>query len=266
MNDIFVTTWILLALTFFYKLITDKARPCQKKHLLLTGLFTGLAIATKWSSLFIYPIFSLFLFKKIIKNPKLLIHSFIFLGILPLTIYLLSYTQYFLLGFSLKDFYHLHQQIYWYQTGLTATHDYQSAAWQWPLLIRPVWLHVQYLTNKVAHIYNLGNPAIFWGGLIATVSLLKQKITKANRFLLISYFLFFIPWLFSPRILFLHHYLPSLPFLCLIIAHTIYQNNSLTKKYLLLVILLFLFFYPLNTALPLPTNWLKLWFWLPSWK
>ena len=288
MNDIFVTTFILLSLTFFYKSLTDRVRPCHKKHLFLTGLFTGLSIATKWSAIFLFPIYSVFLLsygtrsvleaklrgRTLMNFIKKIPIFFIYLLIVPILIYLLSYSQYFLLGFNLKDFYSLHQQIYGYQTGLTATHDYQSAAWQWPLLIRPVWFHVQYFQNKISNIYNLGNPAIFWGGLatIATQGpFLKRSFkagpfSKAKSFLLVSYFFLFIPWLFSPRILFLHHYLPALPFLCLIIAKAIYKKSSLTIKYLLLAFLLFLFFYPLNTAIPIPNNLLDLWFWLPSWK
>ena len=283
MNDIFVTTFIILSLTFFYQFI--KAKKLNKKYLFLTGLFTGLSLATKWSAVYLLPIYSFFVIKKILNSPKNFIHYFIFLGILPITIYFFSYSQYFLLGYSLTDFSHLHQQIYWYQTGLTATHDYQSMAWQWPLLIRPVWFHVQYFTDKVAHIYNLGNPAIFWGGAITVVyqlanwirSVLEAKLRGRTLmdslknhlnvpFLITSYLMMFLPWIFSPRILFLHHYLPALPFLCLIIAKAIHKNKSLTKVYLIITTIFFLFFYPLNTAIPIPNHLINFWFWFPSWK
>ena len=311
MNDIFVTTFIILALTFFYKAVVEgpflphgKAGPFRKtrQHFFLTGLFTGLALATKWSALFLYPIYTIFVIRSVLcgckgltllENLKKISIFFIYLLIVPILIYLLSFSQYFLLGYSLKDFFNLHQQIYWYQTGLTATHDYQSAAWQWPLLIRPVWIHVQYFTNKIANIYNLGNPAIFWGGILTvarfvlatwqgrTLGVKGSELPAAcseakgssepsaqlsKKFLVASYFLLFIPWLFSPRILFLHHYLPALPFLCLIIASAIYKNKSLTTKYLILVAILFLFFYPINTAIPTPNNLAKFWLWFPSWK
>lgn len=275
MNDIFVTTFIILSLTFFYKAIGSEDR----KHLFLTGLFTGLALATKWSALFLYPIYTIFLIRSVLAkwqgqtlmdSIKKISIFFIYLLIVPILIYFLSYTQFFLLGYSLKDFIDLHKQIYWYQTGLTATHGYQSIAWQWPLLIKPVWFHVQYTKNHIANIYNLGNPAIFWGGLLAVGSELKRcsepSVKSPNLFLLLSYLLLFLPWLLSPRILFFHHFLPALPFLCLIIAKTIYPYKSLILSYLLLTILLFLFFYPLNIGIPLPNNLVKFWFWLPSWK
>jgi len=236
MNDIFVTTWILFALAFFFK-----------KNYFLSAIFTGLALATKHSAVFLYPIFFLFGWR----------YFYYYLFIPPL-IYLFSYLQMFLLGGSFQGFINLHQQIYWYQTSLKATHDYQSTAWQWPLLIRPVWFYVQYYKDSVANIYNLGNPAVFWGGLVALVF-------NRQLFLLASYLLLFSPLIFSPRILFLHHYLPALAVLAVILSRQIYQSKYL-PYFLILVCFCFIWFFPLNTALAIKTAWLKYWFWLPSWK
>jgi len=266
MNDIFVTTFILLALTFFYKFISKKS--FSPKSLYLTGIFTGLSLATKHSGILLYPIFLFFLTPRLIsliKKPKKLGITFYSLIIVPLAIYFLSYSQFFLQGQSIKTFIELHQQIYWYQTNLSATHDYQSTAWQWPLLIRPVWFHVKYFPTKIANIYNLGNPTIFWGGLIAALYLIVTKFKK-NLYPLVSYIFLFFPFILSPRIMFLHHYLPTLPFLSYLIAKSIYKNKHLTTYYLILAVLLFLFFYPINTAIPLDKDLLKIWFWLPTWR
>jgi len=123
-----------------------------------------------------------------------------------------------------------------------------------------VWFYVDYAKTAVANIYNLGNPAIFWGGLI---SLLFCR----NLFLLASYLLLFFPLVFSPRIMFLHHYLPALAILCLILANVV---SRLPKKYITFIIVItvitFIFFYPINSAVPLPSNLVKYWFWLPGWR
>lgn len=282
MNDIFVTTWIILALAYFYQYLNDQKS--NQKYLYLTGIFTGLALASKWSALLLYPIFAIFLLFRLLHHDKRshrvlkIITALVFL---PLLIYLLSYLQFFLQGHSLKDFYQLHQQIFWYQTNLTATHDYQSSAWQWPLLIRPVWFYVAYAKNSIANIYNLGNPAVFWGGLLAIIYIfihilqnIKSSQQKPLHYLLISYFLLWLPWIFSPRILFLHHYLPALPFLCLLLSWALFSfkktkpqlGNTLIFCFLILTAGLFILFYPLNTAVPLPNNFLKYWFWLPTWQ
>jgi len=265
MADSLLTLLILLAALFFYQ---SKFR--------LTGIFLGLALATKWSAILLYPIFGLLLLPQIIKNLKKinlllrLVYSFL---LIPLVIYFLCFIPFFMVGHTLAQWWELQRQMYYYHSHLNATHQYQSMAWQWPLLLRPVWFYVEYLKNSVANIYNLGNPAIFWGGLVALMyQFLKGPSLRSKAgpyrywFLLICYFTLFSPFIFSPRIMFLHHYLPALPFLCLIIAQVIYKHKLLTTYYLLLVILLFLFFYPLNTAIPLPANLVKYWFWLPSWK
>jgi dolichyl-phosphate-mannose--protein O-mannosyl transferase len=270
MNDIFLTTWLIFALKFFYQYLTTKTKTKTKKYLYLTGIFTGLSLATKHSAILLYPIFTIFLLprlKTILKQPKKILIIIYSLLLTPLLIYLLSYSQFFLQGHTLDQFKQLHQQIYWYQTNLSATHDYQSPAWQWPLLIRPVWFHVDYFKNSIANIYNLGNPAIFWGGLISLIYLFTQKLTSKTKYLLTCYFLLFFPFVFSPRIMFLHHYLPALSFLSLIIAQAIHKNKKLTFYFLILTTILFLFFYPINTAINLPQNLLfKYWFWLPTWR
>ncbi|MBU2051818.1 phospholipid carrier-dependent glycosyltransferase [Patescibacteria group bacterium] len=253
MNDIFVTTFILFALAFFFKGFFFRA-----------AIFTGLAIATKHSAVLLFLIYAIFLIKK-----KLHITYYILLITVPVLIYLLSFSQFWLQGHDWQQFIDLHKQIYYYQTHLTATHSYQSPAWQWPLLIRPVWFHVAYFENTVANIYNLGNPVIFWLGLMALIKGLSFAKAKVSPYwyLLLSFFGLWFPFIFSPRIMFLHHYLPALAVLTVILAQ---QLAKLSKRKIALIIILaaisFLFFYPINTAIPLPSAWLKYWFVLPSWR
>ena len=241
MNDIFVTTFILFALAFFYK-----------KNWFWSAVFTGLAISTKHSAILLFPIFLLqgLSLKAFKESP----YWYWYFVLIPPLIYLLSFSQFWLQGHTWQQFVDLHKQIYYYQTHLTATHSYQSAAWQWPLLVRPVWFHVQYFQDKIANIYNLGNPLIFWGGLIA---LIQVKVSPYG-FLLLVYLGLWLPFIFSPRIMFLHHYLPALAVLTVILAQGLWEtkNKLLITVYLLLVTISFIFFYPINTAIPLPTSWL----------
>ena len=280
MNDIFVTTFILFALAFFYKgLSFAKAKVSPYWYFVLTGLFAGLAISTKHSAVLLYPIFALqglFLIKGLsFANAKVSPYRYLYLIFIPPLIYLLSFSQFWLQGHSFRQFVDLHKQIYWYQTKspavliATATHSYQSAAWQWPFLIRPVWFHVDYQPAAIANIYNLGNPIIFWSGLLALIQGLSFANAKVNPYwyFLISYLGLWLPFLASPRIMFLHHYLPALSVLTVILAIWL---EKLSKKVITLIIFIiiitFIFFYPVNTAIPLPTQWLKYWFWLPGWR
>ena len=279
MNDIFIVTWIILALAFFFKYLHSKSKE-KNKFLFLTGIFTGLALATKWSALFLYPIFFIFLLPKIIKSKefiKNLLFTIYYLLFTPILIYFLSYSQFFLQGHTLDQFKQLHQQIINYQTTLKAAHDYQSTAAQWPLLLKPVWFHVDYQKTATAHIYNLGNPIIFWTALIAIFYSIAKLLSKAFNhshplpYSVISYFLLWVPWILSPRILFFHHYLPALPLACLILTWSLWQIKKSSRKiifpiFFFIIFTSFIFFYPLNTAIPISTKILKYWFWLPTWK
>ena len=55
--------------------------------------------------------------------------------------------------------------------------------------------------------------------------------------------------------------------LCLILAQRL---NTFSKKTITIImtitVIIFIFFFPINTAIPLPNNWLKYWFWLPTWR
>jgi dolichyl-phosphate-mannose-protein mannosyltransferase len=226
MNDIHVTFFILLTFLFYIRYKNNK-----KIHLLLlTGLSAGLAIGTKWSGLFALltvlffegieylKVFIAMLKKKksvseIIQLKKVLL-LFISLGIIPIVMYLLSYSHMFLQGKSLlcfeqkqtsgkcyferiqfgdktwegylSHFGELHRQIWWYQTNLEATHSYQSRPYQWFLNLRPVWMHVNYQDSGIGNIYAQGNSILFWTGgftaLLSVVLLITQYCTKLLRF------------------------------------------------------------------------------------
>ncbi len=184
----------------------------------------------------------------------------------------------------ISHFSELHHQILYYQTHLTATHPYQSRPWQWVLDLRPVWLHVDY--NKasqgiIAHIYNVGNPLLFWVGL--AVVILTGGLFLLHRppfsswqvgFLLSTYLLVWAPWEFSPRIMFFYHYAPAVPLLAVLTAYlfhhiwkTIKASHLLLSAIVIAILAVFLALYPLNTGLPMHQAYFDTIFSLfPSWK
>ncbi|MBU3957123.1 hypothetical protein KKI19_02520, partial [Patescibacteria group bacterium] len=181
---------------------------------------------------------------------------------------------------SLDQWWELQHQMWWYHTRLRATHTYQSSAPSWPILLRPVWFFVDYPStslrmNWIANIYAMGNPFIWWGGLISLPFVIWQTLKKRYwqlGLVIFAYFAFFLPWVVSPRIMFIYHYLPSIPFLCLFLGWIL--NWAWKRKklfplvvwYLLLVLILFLFFYPHWIGLHVP-KWLdNLYYWFPSWR
>jgi dolichyl-phosphate-mannose--protein O-mannosyl transferase len=83
----------------------------------------------------------------------------------------------------------------------------------------------------------------------------------------LSYLGLFAPFIASPRIMFLHHYLPSLAVLTVILGAWLAKFSRKTVVLTVaLIVIVFLFFYPINTGIPLSSDWLKYWFWLSSWR
>lgn len=278
MNDSYFLFFALLTLLLFL----------EEKYI-LAGLVFGLSLSSKWTAIYLLPILVLWKlagYLKIKKNQQfnylkrtILIFVACFL-LLPGAIYFLSYFSFFQTGHSLNQWWELQHQMWWYHTRLSATHTYQSPALSWPFLVRPVWFFVDYpstslRTSLIANIYAMGNPFIWWGGLISLPFVIWRFLTKKNwqlGLVIFAYFSFFLPWVFSPRIMFIYHYLPSIPFLCLFLGWVMDQfwenkkGSLLITSYLLLVMISFFFFYPHWIGLHVPKWFDNLYYWFPSWK
>lgn len=266
MNDIYLVFWVLLAVYLFF----------AKKHKLLVGLVLGLAVSTKWSGVFAIGLIGLFWFLregKTLNLKKVVVAVFSFL-VVPTLVYVFSYIQFFLQGHTLDQFRALHTQTWWYQTTLLATHPYASEALSWPFLLRPLWAFVEDSGNLVAKIYLMGNPLIFFGGALSilylVISVFKKQVDKNVIFVFVGYLAMFLPWVVSPRVMFIYHYLPAIPFLVLLLAWVLDKlwkdKRSLVIGYFTLVVLTFIFFYPHWTGIFVP-KWLdNLYYWLPSWR
>jgi dolichyl-phosphate-mannose-protein mannosyltransferase len=169
----------------------------------------------------------------------------------------------------LADFWEMQKQMWWYHTKLDASHPYTSPWWSWPLLMRPIYLYVEYSGELVRKIYAMGNPAVFWTGIAAVVYSLYRVVQLREKKLALvvgSYFIFFVPWAVSPRIMFLYHYLPSLPFMAILIGFTVKKKKKFILPFYLFTLLLYLYFYPHWVGLAVP-EWLDgTYYWFPSWR
>lgn len=252
-----------------------------------SAVFFGLSLASKWSALWVVPIIFVahFVFKH--KWGK----SYLFFAVIPPLIYLSSYFPLFTnkqiqneyianTGYSMSSgkigivpldmFIDTQKQMWWYHTRLKATHPYTSPWFSWPLMTRPVYLYTSDEVNdQVARIYAIGNPAVFWGGAVAIGTTLYLAIKERNKklgFVVFSYLVFFAPWALSPRIMFLYHYLPSVPFLAIALAYTLRRFKDFLPGYLMLAAGLFIYFYPHFVGLTIPLGLDTSYYWLRSWR
>lgn len=230
-----------------------------------SSIFLGLAAASKWSTLWVLPIFALAL---LVFRRKLSFSLLLFL-IIPPAIYLASYLPMFTFGHNLETFWGMQKQMWWYHSGLEATHPYTSPWWSWPIMGRPVYLYQDYNNGIVSNIYAIGNPIFFWSGLVAMILAIYLNIKNKSAslsVLIFSYFVLFVPWALSPRIMFVYHYLPSLPFMAIVLAYVLKKYKALVAPILLMSTLMFLYFYPHWVAIPVPEWWDKTYYWFSSWR
>lgn len=280
MNDIYVVTFALASILFLLN-----------KKFFFSAVFLGLAFSSKWSAAYLLGLDSLLIFYFLLTRKIKFTEAqkaFIYIVLLAPLIYLLSYLPFFLLGHTTDQFIELQKQMWWYHSHLVATHDYSSPAWTWPLNLYPVWYFVEYhKSGYVSNIFASGNPVLLWMGIGAILITIYDFIltfkkswsanthqiytspksssitfTDRDRYLIIllGFFVFWLPWIFSPRIMFLYHYSPSIPFLCLslgcqtdlMIRHK--KSRIIGFSILGLIFAGFLLIYPMLTGIPLPKD------------
>jgi dolichyl-phosphate-mannose--protein O-mannosyl transferase len=255
MNDTYLLFFVLLSIYFFLK-----------ENNLASALAFGFAISSKWSAVWAIPILFIIWLKQ--KNKFKLSLGWFF--ILPFVVYLLTYAQMFLTGHNLSVWWEMQKQMWWYHTGLRATHPYTSSWWSWPFLIRPIYLYTSdEVSGLVSRIYAFGNPLVFWFGLTSVIIGFIYAFVEKNKrlgLIIFSYLIFFTPWAASPRIMFLYHYLPSIPFLAIAAGYLLRRNLKMTPTFLLVCLLVFVYFYPHWAGLNIPL-WLdRSYYWISSWR
>lgn len=269
MNDIYLVTFSL-ACIFLY----------LRKKYFISSIFFGLAFSSKWSAIYIIGFLILLNVYTITKkrldiiaiirqNILKIVSIFLYFLLIPTVIYLFTYLPFFTLGHTLEQFKQLHQQMWWYHTNLKATHDYTSPWWSWPLNLYPVWYFVDYKDNTIANIFNSGNPVLFWLGSLTIILTLYEfiKIKSKSLFIvLLGFMTFWGPWALSPRIMFLYHFAPCVPFMCLILGYQLginFKKKTEKKIAIALLILCFISFlavFPFLTGIPILKNLVNLFF------
>jgi hypothetical protein len=193
------------------------------------------------------------------------------------TIYALSYIPTLVLGngHTLADLIALQQQMFWYHShGVEhATHPYSSAWWQWPIMEIPiVYWYKDFRTGLatsngaaccVGEIMAVPNPVVFLLGLVSvpyTAWLAWKERNKGYALLATAYFVQWLPWARTPRLLFEYHFFPNLVVIVLcdviLIQRLIGRAAPESRRwwlggYAAAVIALFAYFYPVLAGVSL---------------
>ncbi|MEG0495247.1 MAG: phospholipid carrier-dependent glycosyltransferase [Eubacterium sp.] len=247
--DAFLVFFILGMYSFLYFYHINTHQRARYVLLLISGIFTGLAIGTKWSGCYAALGLAILYFywticgfvKGDISIKKMYIKETLWCClcflVFPIIIYAISYIPYALTipdQSFFKTFIEHQQQMLGYHTGDSTHyhHPYSSKWWTWIVALKPVFYYYQAQPVTI-YLYGTGNPLI-WGigflGVIFAGIMTFLKKSDSGMVIVIGYFSQLIPWLFITRDTFLYHYFPMVPFLILGLSYLL-KNIGNTPKY-----------------------------------
>ena len=300
MLDVFVSTFSLAGILF---VVMDRdrgpghsGRLRERPWLIAAGLAGGAAAATKWSGLpFVATILLLAVVwdrrrradEELISGPpprRSLLPIAIALVAIPIVVYVLSFVgrlegRLLAMPWDRSSwawaFVRRQVHILTFHADLRGEYPYESPAWSWPLLKRPVVFAFEMGDGLYREILALGNPVVWWLGTAAVLACawrwLRRGRGGSEGVILAGVaagYLWWLPTTSSRSFSFLFYLMPALPFLCLAIArvaqriwHTL-PGRALTAVVAAAAIAAFAFFLPVLAFQPLDAgSWTsRLWF------
>jgi Gpi18-like mannosyltransferase len=266
----------------------------------LSGLFMGIGVACKWIGVYAAAGLSVLLAIALIKrfaeykNAKetgeaggaeyvsrywknlliTLASCLVFFVVIPAAIYYFSYYWHLKPtgGLNIKAVLNAQKSMLDYHSRLTEPHFYESPWYQWPIIWKPMW----YFDGKafmpdgvISSISAMGNPAVWWGGLIALsavmVIVVRRRGGERYLWVIIGFASQYVPWMLVPRSMFIYHYFASVPFIiiCAVLMFNRFRWQAVKWykpaliAYLAIALILFIGFYPLMSGMPALRNYAR---------
>ena len=282
--DVYATFFILLGahcmLWYCQKVLTGGVGSALLP-MALGGLAFGLGCAAKWTGIYagagLAVLYLGVLYARWRQRPPHFWAEFrlagvggvLFYVLLPFILYLAAYLPYLWRDpdFGLRDWWDCQQYMYWYHSTLEATHPFESRWFTWLLDLRPVWYYqnVNLPAGLKGSIAGLGGPVLWLAGLAAVLLILWRQVSargsRAGAGVLILYGTQLIPWMLVARCTFLYHYFPSSMFCLAAVALVLarWRDERRAKRIgvglLAASLVLFVWFYPVLSGLPVPDLW-----------
>ncbi|WP_326697972.1 phospholipid carrier-dependent glycosyltransferase [Streptomyces sp. NBC_01754] len=298
------------------------------------GLMLGLAFATKWNGLYVLAAFGVMAvlwdvgarrtagaarpYRTVVLRD--LLPAFVSTVPVAIATYLVSWTGWIvtdkgyyrdwaanegkggfwssLLPDWLRSLWHYENQVYDFHIGLTSGHTYQSDAWSWIVLGRPVSYFYEdepgcaaSATGKCAReVLAIGTPLLWWAACVALLYVLWRWFFRRDwraGAIACGVAAGWVPWLFYERTIFLFYAVVFVPFLCLAVTmmvgallgpavRTAPEGDPAGERrrmlgaiaagvLVLLILWNFIYFWPLYTGTSIPENSWRDRMWLDSW-
>jgi dolichyl-phosphate-mannose-protein mannosyltransferase len=294
--DVYGTFFVILMYYFMSDYYINKSYVLgyskSLRPLFWTGLFFGIGVACKWIAIYGAAGLALMFImakyseykeynaqmatnKKGRKKPW--VHDFVplyiwgtifscilFFIIIPGIIYILSYIPFMMVpgpGHGLYEVYTYQGHMYNYHKNLVATHSFSSPWWSWPIDLKPIWFYggTELTPGKTSSIVSMGNPAIWWVGIISMIAAISIAFKKSDRkasIFFIALAFQYLPWALISRLTFIYHFFSSVPFMILAIVYVIKhlldtypEAKPAIYLYLGVVAILFIMFYPVLSGM-----------------
>lgn len=311
--DVYAVTFVILMFYFMYDYFVSRPHNLGLKksmlYLLCSGFFMGCAISVKWNTAYgVIGLALLFVMTLVMQwNDSCLLEEhkldekygwvkrmtsdyvvkigifcvFAFI-VLPLTLYIATFIPYTQVtdgtAYTFSDIINLQGSIYGYHSGLDAGHPYQSAWYTWPVTARPLYMYASAdnVDGIRGVIVTMGNPAVWWGGVVAVIASIAIAFRKKDRRMIpvfVAIASLYLPWILITRCTFIYHYFPVLPFVILCSAYVLnyIKNKFKYGKYYIgvyfaVVVALFIIFYPVLSGMPTDGDYIMSLRWFSSWQ
>ena len=205
---LFMVRW--MKMSFYHQKFTRTLVP-----LAFSGIFMGLAIASKWIGCYGAVGLAVLFFARFVglwrqaryaaahrkENPAFeaiaqkfarysvltLAACVLFFVVVPVVIYVLSYIPYLRaygeVRWNLRTFQRIWDAqvlMFNYHKNLVATHSFASPWYEWPLIIKPMWYYkADYpAAGMASSILSFGNPAVWWTGLVGILFVLGYSVYR----------------------------------------------------------------------------------------
>jgi len=299
MLDVFMAAFIALAAWQFAAAIREPET--GRWRLALTGIAIGCALASKWNAvpLAMAPGLAFFAARASARRRPItsrrgwpvpgisLIEAFVWLGIVPLAIYALTFLPGYTLGNAVwpsplaeQGLIGLHREMIGLQRQVIEPHNYQSDWAQWIWNTRGIWYLYEHVDGAQRGVLLIGNPLTMLLGLPALIwclwSGVRHKDRGANWAKLGVAAVYAISlglWVIAPKpVQFYYHYL--LPSMGLLGALALSLSDLRVSGHGRLAIAalagsaaMFAAFFPILTAAPLdgPMGFAR-WAWIAGWR
>lgn len=292
MLDVFMCGFTLVALWMCAAAVRENET--ARWRLAVAGAALGCAMAAKWNAVPVAVLPGLaflairlrsagrrFLIAR--RGPPIggmsLVEAALWLGLLPLAVYALSYWPMVLAregAVAPGDLLSVQWRMLELQEQVVQTHTYQSVWWQWVLNWRAIWYLYEVVDGAQRGVLLVGNPLTMLLALPAMVWCAWAGLTRGRWDALATLALYAASlglWIVAAKpIQFYYHYLLPSCFLMAALALALDELWRRNRRKLALAVLaascgMFAFFWPILTAAPLdgPDAFTR-WTWLDSWR